>query len=110
LAAKAEAVQEIVRVLRLGGAFFLVDLVPRIRPRASFTDEQAASPKWGFATNSPARLRSLLTKAGMEVSEPAPPQSWAMAPWLYAIRGVKPADAGARPRAATGVDPAGTPV
>ena len=91
LRTKEGAVQEIVRVLRPGAAFFLVDLVPRIRPRESFTNAQAGSPKWGFATNSPRILRGLLSAAGLAVSEPSPPRPWAMGPWMYAVHGVKPA-------------------
>jgi ubiquinone/menaquinone biosynthesis C-methylase UbiE len=90
LRTKEGAVQEIVRLLRPGGAFLLVELVPRIRRRASVTEAQAGSPKWGFATNSSRTLRGLLSAAGMEVFEPPPPRPWVMAPWMYAVRGVKP--------------------
>lgn len=87
--AKEQAVQEIVRVLRPGGAFFLVDLEPLRGLSSALTAEQAASPRWAFATNSAEGLHRLLSAAGMQVKEEAPPRAWALAPWLFAVRAMK---------------------
>jgi ubiquinone/menaquinone biosynthesis C-methylase UbiE len=90
LRTKESAVHEVVRVLRPGGTFFLVDLVPRWRGRNKATVEEAGSLRKAFVTNTAETLRGLMSAAGMAVSEERPPRAWALAPWLYAVRGRKP--------------------
>jgi ubiquinone/menaquinone biosynthesis C-methylase UbiE len=89
--AKAAAVVEIVRVLRPGGQFFLVDLQPLFRRRHKLTAEELLSPDHGFATNRVEDIAEALASAGLEVRREPPPARSAFRPWMFALRATKPA-------------------
>ena len=87
---KQQAVGEVVRVLRPGGTFFIVDLQPWRRRPDDLTAEATSSPRLAFATNTVARLRAVLSETAMLVAEEKPPTAWVLTPWLFALRATKP--------------------
>jgi ubiquinone/menaquinone biosynthesis C-methylase UbiE len=86
---KEDAAGEVARLLRVGGAFLLVDLQPLTNTLRALRQERATSPRWGFRTNTAEKLRQVLTGAGLEVQDVDPPRTWAFRPWMFALRGTR---------------------
>lgn len=89
LQAKEDAAAEIVRLLRVGGVFVLVDLRPILAFRRPLRPGDRYTVELALHTNKPETLDRLLTEAGPRV-EHIPAPRWSVPLWTFALRATKP--------------------
>ena len=89
--AKEGAVREVLRLLRPGGRFLVVDLRPLMAADRPVTPEGRRSMRLALRANTLETVAGILTEAGLRVESVPPPKSWVPLLRTFALSATKPA-------------------